>query len=164
VLTPGPVENQGCPWPDRDGDGIPDKDDLCPDVFGVPENHGCPMLEKKEMETVKYAFENLEFETGKDLIRPHSYPSLNALANLLKQKANYGLRIEGHTDNVGSDASNLILSQRRADAVKAYLVHKGVDAGKLETIGYGASKPIADNDTAAGRQKNRRVELTVTFR
>jgi outer membrane protein OmpA-like peptidoglycan-associated protein len=164
ILTPGPAENQGCPWPDRDGDGIPDKDDLCPDVFGVPENHGCPKLEKKEAETIKYAFENLEFETGKDVLQEHSYASLTALAKLLKDKPNYGLRIEGHTDNVGSDVSNLILSQKRANAVKDFLLKKGVDGSKLETIGYGASKPIGDNDTPDGRQKNRRVELNVTFR
>ena len=164
VLTPGPVENHGCPWPDRDGDGIPDKDDECPDIFGVPENHGCPKLEKKELETIKYAFENLEFETGKDAIKSKSFFSLNALADLLKKKANYGLRIEGHTDNVGKDESNLILSQKRADAVKRYLIKRGVDGNKLESFGYGASKPIADNDTKEGRQKNRRVEMKITFR
>jgi outer membrane protein OmpA-like peptidoglycan-associated protein len=164
VLTPGPKENHGCPWPDRDGDGIPDKDDECPDVFGVPENHGCPKLEKKEIETIKYAFENLEFETGKDIIRTHSYPSLNALADLLIKKSNYGLRIEGHTDNVGTDEKNLVLSQKRAAAVKNYLTKKGVDGSKLEAFGYGASRPIADNDTKEGRQKNRRVEMKITFK
>ena len=164
VLTPGPAENHGCPWPDRDGDGIPDKDDECPDVFGVPENHGCPKLEKKELETVKFAFENLEFETGKDAIKSKSFFSLNALADLLKKKASYGLRIEGHTDNVGKDESNLILSQKRATAVKNYLIKRGVDGNKLDAFGYGASKPIADNDTAAGRQKNRRVEMKITFK
>ena len=164
VLTPGPVENHGCPWPDRDGDGIPDKDDECPDVFGVPENHGCPKLEKKEIETVKYAFENLEFATGKDDIKSKSFFSLNALADLLKKKATYGLRIEGHTDNVGKDEANLILSQKRASAVKNYLIKRGVDGSKLDAFGYGASKPIADNDTPEGRQKNRRVEMKITFK
>ena len=82
---------------------------------------------------------------------------------MLKKKANYGLRIEGHTDNVGTDESNLILSQKRANAVKNYLIKKGVDGAKLDAFGYGASKPIADNDTAAGKQKNRRVEMKITF-
>ena len=164
VLTPGPAENHGCPWPDRDGDGVPDKDDECPDIFGVPENHGCPKLEKKELETVKYAFENLEFATGKDEIKSKSFFSLNALADLLKKKENYGLRIEGHTDNVGKDESNLILSQKRATAVKNYLIKRGVNGDKLDAFGYGASKPIADNDTPEGRQKNRRVEMKITFK
>lgn len=163
VQVKGPIENIGCPYPDTDGDGVLDKDDACPKVFGAADNRGCPKLEKKELETVKYAFDNLEFETGKDIIRKKSYPSLNGLADLLVKKANYGLKIEGHTDDVGSDENNLILSQKRADAVKKYLVGKGVGADKLQTMGYGESKPIADNKTNEGRQKNRRVEMNITF-
>src|ERR1043165_158320 len=118
VLVAGPKENEGCPWPDRDGDGVLDKDDACPTVPGLKENKGCPALEKKEIETIRYAFQNLEFETGKDIIRSHSFPSLNSLAALLVKKPNYGLRIEGHTDNVGSEQSNQVLSQKRAEAVR----------------------------------------------
>lgn len=164
IQVKGPKDNNGCPYPDTDGDGVFDKDDACVNVFGVPENKGCPALEKKEIETVKMAFENLEFETGKDIIRTSSYASLNALAMLLVKKANYGLKIEGHTDNVGTDEKNLILSQKRATAVKKYLMKKGVEGSKLEDYGYGESKPIATNDTPEGRQKNRRVEMTITFR
>ncbi len=164
INVKGPRENNGCPWPDTDNDGIPDKDDACPTVFGLPETKGCPKLEKKELETVKYAFDNLEFETGKDIIRTKSYISLNSLADLLIKKSNYGLKIEGHTDNVGTAEKNQTLSEKRAAAVKAYLVKRGVDASKLETYGYGMTKPIADNKTAAGRQKNRRVEMTITFK
>lgn len=164
IQVKGPKENNGCPWVDTDSDGIADKDDECPKIPGVPENKGCPMLEKKEIETVKFAFENLEFETGKDIIRTRSYPSLNALADLLKKKPNYGLRIEGHTDNVGSDEKNLLLSQKRATAVRNYLVKRGVDGLKLEAFGYGESMPVADNDTPEGRQKNRRVEMKITFK
>ena len=159
----GPIENHGCPWPDTDGDGIFDKDDACPTVFGVIENHGCPALSKKEIETVKYAFDNLEFETGKDIIRTKSYLSLNGLAKLLIDKG-YGLKIEGHTDNVGKPEMNMELSLKRANSVKKYLMDKGVDGSKLETAGYGLTKPIADNKTAEGRQKNRRVEMTITFK
>jgi outer membrane protein OmpA-like peptidoglycan-associated protein len=164
VQVAGPKQNFGCPYPDTDGDGVVDKDDECPKVPGVPENKGCPQLDKKEIETVKFAFENLEFETSKDIIRKVSYPSLNGLADLLVKKANYGLRIEGNTDNVGSDENNLILSQKRANAVKAYLVKKGVTADKLDAFGFGESNPIATNETAEGRQKNRRVEMTITFK
>src|ERR1019366_7027355 len=102
-------------------------------VFGVPENFGCPKLEKKEIETIKYAFENLEFETGKDIIRAHSFPSLTALADLLIKKANYGLQIDGHTDNVGKDHMNQTLSEKRAAAVRNFLIKKGVDGNKLES-------------------------------
>ena len=163
INTPGPKENNGCPWPDKDGDGIFDKEDECPTVYGVPENKGCPKLAKKELETLKFAFDNLEFQTGKDIITSGSYPSLNALANLLVKKETYGLRIEGHTDNVGSDERNLILSQQRATAVKTYLEKKGVSGGMLDATGYGEARPIADNDTPEGRQKNRRVEMKITF-
>lgn len=164
IREKGPRENNGCPWPDTDNDGVLDKDDECPRVFGVRENKGCPQLEKKEIETVRYAFENLEFETGKDIIRKSSFPSLNALADLLVKKATYGLLIEGHTDNVGTDENNLILSQKRATAVKNYLIKKGVDAAKLEAFGYGEGKPVATNDTPEGRQRNRRVEMKITFK
>jgi outer membrane protein OmpA-like peptidoglycan-associated protein len=163
IQTPGALENLGCPWADKDNDGVFDKDDACPTIPGLPENKGCPKLEKKELETIKYAFENLEFETGKDIIRTSSYPSLNALASLLVKKSNYGLRIEGHTDNVGLDEKNMILSQKRADAVKSYLTRKGVSKTYLETYGYGETKPIATNETKEGKQKNRRVEMTITF-
>jgi outer membrane protein OmpA-like peptidoglycan-associated protein len=159
----GPIENHGCPYADTDGDGVLDKDDACPSVFGVAENKGCPALSKKELETVKYAFDNLEFETGKDVIRTKSFVSLNGLAKLLIDKG-YGLKIEGHTDNVGKADMNLDLSVKRAESVKKYLMSKNVDGNKLETAGYGLTKPIADNKTAEGRQKNRRVEMTIIFK
>ncbi|MBA2421728.1 MAG: OmpA family protein [Chitinophagales bacterium] len=161
--VPGPISNDGCPLDDKDGDGIPDKDDKCPNTPGIPELNGCPKLEEKEEAILKVAFENLEFETGKDIIRTTSNTSLNDLANLLISKPSYGLRIAGHTDNVGSDASNMTLSKKRATAVKTYLVTKGVPAEKLVVEYYGETRPIADNKTAEGRQTNRRVEMTVIF-
>ena len=162
-LTPGPKENQGCPGPTAMATAYRIKMTNVRMYSAYRKTQGCPALEKKEIETVKYAFENLEFETGKDIIRPHSFVSLNALANLLIQKPNYGLKIDGHTDNVGKDEMNMILSHKRADAVKAYLIKRGVDGSKLETAGYGATRPIADNSTPEGRQKNRRVEMQITF-
>jgi outer membrane protein OmpA-like peptidoglycan-associated protein len=122
-----------------------------------------PPLTKKEIQTIKYAFDNLEFETGKDKIKSHSYISLDGLAKLLLDKG-YGLKIEGHTDNVGKADMNMELSIKRANAVKAYLMDKGVNGAKLETAGYGLTRPIADNSTAAGRQKNRRVEMSIIYK
>ncbi len=161
--VPGPISNNGCPVTDKDGDGIPDKDDKCPNTPGIPELNGCPKLEEKEEQILKVAFDNLEFETAKDIIRTSSYPSLNDLANLLVTKPSYGLRIAGHTDNVGTDEYNMELSHKRADAVKNYLMSKGVPASKLVVEYYGESRPIADNKTKEGKQKNRRVEMTVIF-
>lgn len=159
--TPGPVENKGCPYNDSDGDGIIDLEDKCPKTPGVRENFGCPPIDKEEEEVIKRAFDNLEFNTGKSTIRSTSFPSLDDLAKLLVDKPKYKLLIEGHTDNVGKRSSNITLSKNRATAVKTYLTKKGVDPSRIEVKWYGPDKPIADNSTEEGRQRNRRVEMTL---
>lgn len=159
----GPIENKGCPYADTDADGIIDLEDKCPNTPGVKENFGCPAIAKEEQEVIKAAFDNLEFNTGKATIRSTSFPSLDKLAQLLIDKKEYMLLIEGHTDNVGKRSSNLTLSKNRANAVKTYLMKKGVSAAKLKTLWYGPDKPIADNKTEEGRQRNRRVEMTIVF-
>ncbi|MDX2003436.1 MAG: DUF5723 family protein [Chitinophagales bacterium] len=163
IDTPGPRDNGGCPYPDSDGDGVLDKDDDCPKTPGPASNKGCPELERAEQEVIKTAFDNLEFETGKAIIKISSYESLGELAKMLRTKEGAKLVIAGHTDNVGSDALNLKLSQQRAEAVKKALMDRGVDGKKLIVEYYGETKPIASNDTAEGRQKNRRVEMKVIF-
>lgn len=160
---PGPPENKGCPWTDTDGDGIPDKDDRCPLTPGHPDNFGCPIIEDKEQGILKTAFENLEFETAKAVIRSSSFPSLDELAVLLISKPTWKLKISGHTDNVGSDAYNMTLSKNRAQSTANYLQGKGVPPSQLLTDWYGESKPVADNNTPEGRQINRRVEMQVVF-
>lgn len=165
--TFGPKENKGCPWPDTDKDGIADKDDACPDKPGVPELKGCPpapKLTQKEEKIIQKAFSNLEFETGKDIIRPKSYPSLNELAGLLKQHPDWIIILSGHTDNVGDDEKNMILSEKRAKAVGNYLIKKGVKAENIITEWFGETRPIADNNTPEGRQKNRRVEMKIQYK
>jgi outer membrane protein OmpA-like peptidoglycan-associated protein len=161
--TPGPFENKGCPWSDLDNDGVFDKDDDCPKTPGPVENRGCPKIDKREQEVLDYAFQNLEFETGKAIIRTTSFESLNRLADLLVSKPTYKLKISGHTDNVGNDASNMTLSKNRANAVKKYLQDKGVKGDNLMSEWFGETKPIDSNDTPAGRQRNRRVEMKVVF-
>jgi outer membrane protein OmpA-like peptidoglycan-associated protein len=161
--APGPVENDGCPWLDTDGDGVLDKDDECPLTPGPFENKGCPVIEKQEQEILDKAFDNLEFETGKAVIKFSSYDELDALAELLKSKSGSKLKIAGHTDNVGSDASNLQLSKIRAEAVRNYLVKKGVPMNRFIVEFFGESQPIADNATPEGRAKNRRVEMLMIF-
>jgi outer membrane protein OmpA-like peptidoglycan-associated protein len=147
----------------QDGDGILDKDDDCPTVKGVIENKGCPKIAEEEKEILKTAFENLEFNTGNAIIKDVSFASLDELAALLVKKKEWKLQISGHTDNVGDAQKNLVLSKQRAEAVKAYLVSKGVEASRLNTLFFGETQPIATNDTPEGRQKNRRVEMTVVF-
>lgn len=160
----GPIKNKGCPFQDTDNDGVLDKDDDCPNTAGPISNKGCPVIEKEVEEILKTAFDNLEFETGKDVIKQASLPSLTELAEVLKKKSAWGLQISGHTDNVGDDQKNLILSKKRAEAVKAFMVSQGIDAARLSTLFFGETMPIATNDTPEGRQKNRRVEMKIIFK
>ncbi|HNX08207.1 MAG TPA: OmpA family protein [Bacteroidales bacterium] len=152
---------EGCP--DRDGDGIPDNVDKCPDVKGIAANKGCPEVKEEVKKVFNQALQGIKFETGKDVIRPVSFPILDNVVKIMKENKEYNLIINGHTDNVGSDESNKILSDKRATAVKNYLINKGVEAGRLKSFGWGEEKPTADNNTAAGRTLNRRVEFIVEF-
>lgn len=164
----GAVENKGCPWPDTDKDGVVDREDDCPTTPGLKELKGCPpapILKAEEQKILEKAFASLEFATGKDIIKPVSFKSLNDLAKLMKEHASdWTLKLSGHTDNQGDAAKNMMLSQKRAKAVKTYLVKKGVKADKVIAEWFGQTVPIADNTTEAGRQKNRRVEMKVEFK
>jgi outer membrane protein OmpA-like peptidoglycan-associated protein len=100
------------------------------------------------------------FDTGSDRLRPESTPTLTEIGEMLKAHPDLKVAIEGHTDNVGQPAANEALSEKRAAAVKEYLVGRlGIDAARLTTAGYGNTKPVAPNTTPEGRQNNRRVEF-----
>ena len=101
----------------------------------------------------------INFDIGKATVKPESYPIIEQITNYLKEHPQVKIVIEGHTDNTGNDASNLALSDKRAMSIKAEIVNRGIDPGRMETKGYGASKPVADNKTAAGRTQNRRVTI-----
>ncbi len=146
----------GCP--DRDNDGVPDKDDKCPDVTGLPDHDGClPAAVQKFTGVIK----GINFDTGKTTIRPGSRGLLDRAAKVMADYPSLRIRIVGHTDDVGDDAANMTLSQGRADAVKAYLVSKGIDESRIETQGMGETAPIESNKTRKGRAANRRIEFTV---
>ena len=165
--VPGVIENKGCPWPDTDNDGVLDKDDDCPAVAGVKELKGCPPVEIKaaEKKILEKAFSSLQFATGNDVIKAISFPSLNELAKLMKQHTDdWTLKLSGHTDNQGKPEANMLLSEKRAKAVKKYLVSKGVKEDKILTEWFGQTQPIESNDKEAGRQKNRRVEMKVLYK
>jgi outer membrane protein OmpA-like peptidoglycan-associated protein len=157
----GPASTQGCP--DTDNDKVHDGIDKCPEVFGLASNHGCPELKKEIKQLFQKALQGIQFETGKAVIKPVSYPILNSVVKVLQDNPTYKLTIGGYTDNVGSDELNMTLSQNRADAVANYLISKGVDPMRVSATGYGESKPVDTNKTAAGRARNRRVELGVEF-
>ncbi|HVX50646.1 MAG TPA: OmpA family protein [Chitinophagaceae bacterium] len=109
----------------------------------------------------EFVLRGLQFDVNKATIRLSSLPQLQDLFDYLQWKTDVRVEIAGHTDNVGKDADNLVLSQQRADAVKAWLVKKGIAASRIIAKGYGATQPIADNDTDEGRQRNRRTEVKV---
>lgn len=138
-------------------------------LFSVISNHP-ELMEGKAIET-KYASEitsevssrsySIEFETGSANIRPSSYKVLNEIFESAVVAEGLKLGVYGHTDDVGSDAVNQPLSEQRAKAVKEYLLKKGLTESRVESKGFGAAKPVADNSTDAGRSKNRRVEIVL---
>jgi outer membrane protein OmpA-like peptidoglycan-associated protein len=130
---------------------------------GPIENKGCPIIEKEIEEVLNTAFNNLEFQTGKDIILDESKPSLDELAIVLTKKPSWKLDISGHTDNVGDDNANMVLSKKRAEALKVYLISREVKGEQLNVFYFGETKPIADNNTPEGRKKNRRVEMKIVF-
>jgi outer membrane protein OmpA-like peptidoglycan-associated protein len=153
----GVASLQGCP--DRDGDGIADDDDRCPQDAGPVSNGGCPVPKAEEIQQLNVAAKSIKFVTGSDKIQAESNKTLDDIATLMLKYPNTRWSIEGHTDNVGSDAKNLDLSKRRAASVKNYFIGKGVAADRLDSEGFGESRPVADNKTAAGRAENRRTEI-----
>lgn len=150
-------DNDGCPELDNDGDGVADANDKCPGVKGLPTNDGCPKTQ--EIQRGKLILAGVTFMSGKAILNVNSYTILNQVYESLAEWKEVKLEIQGHTDSQGSDAANLKLSQARADAVRTYLIQKGVAPDRLRSVGYGESFPIADNAAADGRERNRRVEL-----
>ena len=157
----GYARYQGCPVPDTDGDGVNDEEDKCPSRPGPASNQGCPEIAKEVIEKVNFAAKNVFYATGSYKLLPKSFKSLNAVADLMKTDESLMIDIDGHTDAQGSDEKNQVLSDNRAASVKNYLMSKGIAETRLKSTGYGETKPVADNTTAAGRAKNRRTEMTV---
>jgi OmpA-OmpF porin, OOP family len=157
----GPARNDGCPIADTDGDGINDEEDKCINEAGTAANSGCPEISKEVMEKIEYAAKNIYFATGSSNLLAKSNKGLNEVVAIMKENEDLMLDIEGHTDNTGKADKNQKLSEARANAVKAYLVKKGISEDRLAAAGFGDSQPVADNKTAAGRQENRRVELKI---
>jgi outer membrane protein OmpA-like peptidoglycan-associated protein len=150
-------DSDGCPELDNDGDGVVDSLDKCPGVKGLPTNDGCPKTQ--EIQRGKLILAGVTFMSGKAVLNVNSYTILDQVYESLAEWKEVKLEIQGHTDSQGSEAANLKLSQARADAVRMYLIKKGISADRLRAVGYGEAFPIADNATAEGRERNRRVEL-----
>jgi len=157
----GSAANKGCPWPDRDGDGVADKDDLCPDVKGTVANNGCPEVTEEVKKALNAYAKTILFDTGKSSIKAQSAEVLANIIDILNEYTNAKFSIEGHTDSVGSDALNMKLSKERASSVMNYLITNGIASNRLSSEGFGETRPIDSNKTAAGRANNRRVEINL---
>ncbi|WP_124979332.1 OmpA family protein [Nonlabens xiamenensis] len=158
----GLAKFNGCP--DTDGDGIQDSEDECPNEAGIAELNGCPRpaLPPQEVQAQlnEYA-RTILFDTGKATIKAESAQTLADITAILNKYPEAKFSIDGHTDSVGSARYNERLSDDRALSVKTYLVENGINEFRLSSQGYGESKPVADNSTAAGRAQNRRVEINL---
>lgn len=163
----GIQDQDGCPEDDYDQDGVPDVTDACPREPGTaapdPKTNGCPTFIKRvEGSTEIQILKQIQFDTGKASIKANSFGILDEIVRLLRANPDIKrLSIEGHTDNRGAVDMNEQLSQQRAESVMKYVVDHGIAADRLEAHGYGPSRPIAPNETEAGRQKNRRVEFHI---
>jgi len=152
------VDATGCPL-DRDGDGVPDYLDRCPDRAGPASNKGCPEIKAETKKRLSEATKFINFEFNKAVLLPSSYPTLKDLAAIMAEYPDYSMSIAGHTDSKGKDDYNLRLSYDRAASARTYMLSQNVPADRIESRGYGKTKPIADNATAKGQALNRRVEF-----
>ncbi|RZJ55884.1 MAG: OmpA family protein [Flavobacterium sp.] len=159
----GLPENKGCPNLDADKDGVLDKDDACPLVAGPADNQGCPKVSKATLEQLKMEAKSIFFTTGKatlaDAKKVETSGRLDAIKEILKNYPNAKFAINGHTDNVGNAKANQKLSEARAKVIMDLLIEKGVNPANLTSQGFGATKPVKTNKTAAGRAENRRTEI-----
>lgn len=151
--APAPTPTAPPPCPDEDGDGVCDMDDNC---LGTPagtvvDRAGCPEI--PDLSGVNFEFNSAELNSSATAI-------LNEGATIIENNPGIRVDIEGHTDSVGSDAYNQRLSERRAQSVQQYLEGRGIESSRMSASGQGESQPIDTNDTAEGRARNRRVELT----
>ncbi len=158
----GDIALKGCP--DTDKDGVADKNDKCVDKPGPIDNDGCPRVTEKILKRLSFAAQAIQFETGKAIIKKTSYKQLDEVVKILNEYPDYQLVIDGHTDNTGKADKNQILSEARANAVKAYFEQKGTSADRMIATGYGAAKPLVANTTTAAKAKNRRVELDLKLK
>lgn len=149
---------------DRDRDGLLDGVDLCPDVAGTVENHGCRVYKRVVVKPDKLELtEKIMFATDRAVIEEVSFPLLDEVVQALQDNKGFRVRMEGHADSSGPDARNQQLSEQRAAAVLAYLESHGVAKERLTSKGFSSSEPTVSNDTAAGRETNRRVEFVIYF-
>lgn len=159
----GPASRNGCPVTDRDNDGVNDDEDRCPDIAGSPGNRGCPDIPANVSKSLMISSQSISFGATNAKLTSKSNVALNQVVRIMNENPTLKIRLEGHTDNAGNDDANMKLSEERAEAVKAYLVSRGISEDRITSEGFGETMPIADNSTQAGRTKNRRIEIKVAY-
>ena len=155
----GDSENEGCPWEDRDGDGVPDKDDKCPNEEGAIGNDGCPDQPTDLLNFINSEQNRFLFSASSSYISPENIDVIKKIKSLMDQYPKSMITIEGHASSDGSNDYNQKLSEQRAEALKLNLITEGADTNRINTVGYGETKPIEDNKTINGRKNNRRAEI-----
>lgn len=180
---PGAIDDDGCPRRDSDNDGVDDRFDKCPLVPGPKENSGCPDPKQQAREEAAANLEKqrardndikqavilelaklsklITFDNGQTSLTTNSTVALDEIAKIMIIQKFMKFHIAGHTDSTGNRTKNIQLSEQRAQAVKDYLLFKGLESNRITSQGYGQENPIADNTTAEGRLKNRRIEIFV---
>ena len=153
------ADEDGCPDDDNDSDGVMDEWDQCPNKHGHKDNNGCPKARVKEIQRGRLILKGVHFESGKATLTPNSYMILNEVFESLKEWPEVKIEIRGYTDSVGSAVVNRRLSQARAESVAEYIIGMGIHPSRISARGMGEVNPIAPNNTASGRAKNRRVEI-----
>ena len=161
----GPAANNGCPWADTDGDGVTDNVDKCPKVVGTVANNGCPEVvavvqpSQEVINRLNAYAKTILFDSAKSSFKKQTFEVLQNITAILKEYPDSNFTLEGHTDSQGSKSSNQALSERRANAVREYLVENGISSARLTAYGFGEDYPIDTNASAAGRKNNRRTEV-----
>ena len=145
------------PDPDEDADGIPDRDDKCPTIAGVPREGGCPARPCLSIVTEVRILHRIEFAAGQSALLPSMFPILDDIAAFIKGSPQVVVRVQGHCDST----ENISIAASRELVVRSYIEKKGVDPKQLEHVTFGSTRPIDTNNTASGRQNNRRVDFEI---
>jgi outer membrane protein OmpA-like peptidoglycan-associated protein len=174
-------------YADSDHDGLIDADDSCPNEPGTKANNGCPSMQNKTSEEyvapvvvlsnrnqqrnldtsanfLNRMAKNILFKSNSHVIKKESYRSLDQISVFLSEHPHFAIIIEGHTDDIGSSADNLILSRNRAESVYQYLLSKGISSNRMQTVGYGETQPLNTERNDDARAMNRRVEFRLSFK
>ncbi len=148
---------------DRDGDGVKDKEDNCPDLKGPKKNAGCPEITIELWTSFYVALSNVYFQSDSDKLTEESATPLDTVASLMTLNKGFILKVSGYADSLGAAEHNKWLSEKRAQVVKHYLVNKGIPAKRIHVAAFGERMPKEPNTTPTGRAANRRVEFDLFY-